>query len=375
MKTSGVRTLLLGIIFLCIGITAGKAFINDRSLPPIYPGQGVTGVKKLSAYLPNLKGTAGDSDVYILDSGKEGGTLVLLGGTHPDEPASNLAAILVIENVTVEKGRIIVIPEADRSAMTHNPPLEAYPARYHIFNDHGFKRTFAFGSRLANQVDIYIHYPSEQKLSGEESRNLNRSYPGRPDGSFVERVAWGITTLVKAEGADLEVDLHEAPLEYFFINSMLTNRRGQDVATMAVFNLISRGIEMGLESAPKNLEGFSYSGIGDETQAKTFLIEAANPIQGRFRGATTEKLILDGKDGCYLKASGLKRLFVPYDERGLPLSLRTARHIAAVKAIIDSANELYPARAINVSNWPDYGKAIENIGQYLNGPETAAAQS
>lgn len=380
MKKQGFQTLILIVIFSFMGIIAGKDFLKTRDLPSIFPGQGVTGIKKLSEYLPNLEGTAGDSDVYILDSGEKGGTLVLLGGTHPDEPAANLAAVLVIENVTVQKGRIIVIPEANRSAMTHSQPLEAYPTRYHIVNSNGVERTFAFGSRLTNQVDqlpdpdIYIHYPSGQKLSGEESRNLNRSYPGRPDGRFIERVSYGITNLVKAEEADLEIDLHEAPLEYFFINSMLANNRGQDVATMAVFNLISQGITMGLESAPRNLEGFSYGGIGARTRAKTFLMEAANPIQGRFRGSTTENLILEGKDSCYLKASKLKRLFVPYDEKGLPLSLRTARHVTAVKAIIDSANDFDPDKEIKVANWPEYNKILENVGQYLNGPETAATQ-
>lgn len=377
MKKHTLQTLVLIGLFSFAGIFSGKQFLETRKLPEIYPGEGITSVKKLSDYLPELKGTRGDSDVYFMDSGKAGGTLVLLGGTHPDEPASNLASILVVENAVVSKGKLIVITEANRSAMTHSQPLEAYPTRYHITNSNGFERTFGFGSRLANPVDqlpdpdIYIHYPSGQRLSGEESRNLNRSYPGRSDGRFVERVACAITNLVKEERADLEIDLHEAPLEYFFINSMLANNRGQDIATMAVFNLISEGINMGLESAPRNLEGFSYGGIGSKTEAKTFLIEAANPIQGRIRGKTTEDLILEGKDGCYLKAQKLKRLFVPYDENGLPLSLRVARHVTAVKAILDSSNDFNPEREIRVRNWPEYGKIRENLGQYLNDPENS----
>ena len=375
MKRHLFQTLILIAMFSFMGIVSGRQFLGARKLAPFYPGKGVTEVRKLSDYLPSLKGSAGDSSVYFMDSGKKGGTLVLLGGTHPDEPASNLAAILVLENAIVERGRIIVIPEADRSAMSHTQPLEAYPSRYRIENSNGYIRTFNFGSRLADEVDqlpdpdIYIHYPSGQKLSGEESRNLNRSYPGRSNGRFIEKVAFAITKVVKDENADLEIDLHEAPLEYFFINSMLANKRGQDIATMAVFNLECSGINIGLESAPKNLEGFSYGGIGDKTQAKTFLMEAANPIQGRLRGRTTEQLILDGKDPCYLKAEKLKRLFVPYDENGLPLSLRVARHVTAVKAIIDAANDFDPMKTISVSSWPEYEKIKDDLGQYLNDPE------
>ena len=39
---------------------------------------------------------------------------MLLGGTHPQEVAGHVAATLVVENVRVKKGRLIVIPQANR---------------------------------------------------------------------------------------------------------------------------------------------------------------------------------------------------------------------------------------------------------------------
>ena len=43
-----------------------------------------------------------------------------------------------------------------------------------------------------------MHASSGQKLSGSETRNLNRAYPGRPDGTFTEKVAYAITSLIRA---------------------------------------------------------------------------------------------------------------------------------------------------------------------------------
>ena len=59
---------------------------------PVALGPGVTQVQKLSLYEPSLQGTANDCNIYFLDSGKPGGTVLLLGGTHPEEPRQEDAA-------------------------------------------------------------------------------------------------------------------------------------------------------------------------------------------------------------------------------------------------------------------------------------------
>jgi len=40
----------------------------------------------LSEYLPALEGTYGDTTVYVMEGEKEGASMLVLGGTHPNEP-------------------------------------------------------------------------------------------------------------------------------------------------------------------------------------------------------------------------------------------------------------------------------------------------
>lgn len=361
-------------LVILVSAISGKAFMDSRAQEPIYPGPGVTSIAKLSDYLPNLRGTSGDSDVYILDSGNPGGTALVLGGTHCDEPSGYIAATVLVENVTPSVGRLIVIPQANRSGFTHNTPLEGFPSRFSIDTPYG-QRWFNFGSRLANPIDqwpdpdVYLHYPSGQKLSGEETRNLNRSYPGRPDGVFIERVAHAITTLVREENVDVTVDLHEAPLEYFFIDAIAAHSKGTEVAVMTTLDLSMQDITLGLESAPTNLRGFSHNEIGTYTDSMTFLMETANPIMGRLRGRTDANLVVEGKDIPQMLASKLGRTFVEYDESGKPLSLRVARHLAGFGEIVMLFSEINPDRTIEIPDIPAYEDVLgDGLAQLLSPP-------
>ncbi len=369
------KTVMTFLLVAVVCVLSGSDFLKSHNQARLYPGPGVTGVTSLSAYLPNLKGTAGDSDVYIMDSGKPGETVVVLGGTHCDEPSGYIAAVTLVENVTVSSGRMIVVPQADRSGFTHTTPLEAYPGRFNIATKGG-DRWFCFGSRLANPLDqwpdpdIMLHWPSGQKLSGDETRNLNRSYPGRPDGVFIERVAYAITTMVRNEHAALTIDLHEAPLEYFFIDALAVSDKAREIGVMAQLNLSFQDIEMGIEASPQNLRGLSHRELASATPTMTFLMETANPSQGRFRGRTTSDLVASGKDVCYETAARYKRLFVKYDDSGKPISLRVARHLTGVTEILNSYNELNPDKAISVDSIPSYESVLsEGIGSFLHSPE------
>lgn len=374
MNNHKLQTIIVvGLVLLVLGIS-GSAFLESRKIAPIYPGPGVTSMAKLSDYLPNLKGTAGDSDIYVLDSGVPGGTALIMGGTHSDEPSGYITGVLLVENAMPSTGRLIVIPQVNRSGFTHNTPLEGFPSRFTIETSGG-ERWFNFGGRLANAIDqwpdpdVYLHYPSGQKLSGEETRNLNRSYPGRPDGVFIERVAYAITTLVQEEKVDVTIDLHEAPLEYFFIDAIAAHSKGIEVAVMTSLDLSFEDIDLGLESAPTNLHGFSHNEIGTYTNSMTFLMESANPTMGRLRGRTDANLVVEGKDLPQMLASKLRRTFVKYDEEGKPLSLRVARHLTASNEIFKVFSEMNPEKSIELSNIPSYTEVIEKgLGEYLNPP-------
>ena len=113
----------------------------------------MTEVFKLSKYNPNLEGTIGDSDVYVLKGEKEGGSLVVLGSTHANEPSGHMAGILLEENANVDAGTIYVIPNINNSALTHNDPLDGSPQYMHFTTKNGETRTFQYGSRATNPID------------------------------------------------------------------------------------------------------------------------------------------------------------------------------------------------------------------------------
>ena len=80
---------------------SGKEFLKMKIPDKVYPSAGITKIADLSEYNPNLKGTNGNSAVYYYDSGNPGGTFLLLGGTHPNEPAGFISALLMAENLKV----------------------------------------------------------------------------------------------------------------------------------------------------------------------------------------------------------------------------------------------------------------------------------
>src|SRR5258708_40341743 len=90
-------------------------FWSMREAEPIVAGPGVTAQRMLSATEPSLAGGSGDTPVFELAGPKPGGTMMILGGTHPQEIGGVLAAGLMIAHVRVKQGRLIGVPQANRS--------------------------------------------------------------------------------------------------------------------------------------------------------------------------------------------------------------------------------------------------------------------
>ena len=132
-KTAGI---MIAVVVILISIVTPQ-YKARRTPAKINAGPGVTEVKHLSDYFSGLKGTAGDTEVYILDSGKPGGTIFVLGGTHPNEPAGYLAATLLVENAKPEEGRLIVIPRGNNSGFSHSDAMEGTPSYIYIKTAHG----------------------------------------------------------------------------------------------------------------------------------------------------------------------------------------------------------------------------------------------
>ena len=125
-------TAVCAVASIAVAVVAGKDFYDFRHYQEvIIPGEGVTSTFQLSEYNENLKGTFGDTTVYVMQGEKEGGSFLVLGGTHPNEPSGHMAAITMIESGKVEAGTVYVIPRTDNSAFTHNDPQEGSPHFYH----------------------------------------------------------------------------------------------------------------------------------------------------------------------------------------------------------------------------------------------------
>ena len=362
---------LLLALSVCAIVAVIPEFRRMNEAEPIRKGPGVTQIKQLSDYFAGLKGTSGDTAVYVMDSGKPGGTALLLGGTHPNEPSGLLSAVLLIENAKPAKGRLIIIPRANNSGFTHTDYTEGAPQRFHLKAASG-ERWFRFGSRATNPTDqwpdpdIYVHASSGQKLSGSETRNLNRAYPGRPDGTLTEKVAYGIVQLIRAEKVNLAIDLHEASPEYPVINAIVAHERAMPFAAEATIGLQMDGMKIALEPSPKTLRGLSHREWGDATDTLAILMETANPAQGRLRGATNEQLVLTGKDAMYERAAKLNRLFVPYDAKGQPIDLRVARHVTAINEFLSVMSRKMPQQAVVLTKVPSYSEMTKKgIGTYL----------
>ncbi|QQB73274.1 succinylglutamate desuccinylase/aspartoacylase family protein [Fusobacterium canifelinum] len=371
MKGNKITGIIMIFLSLVIAFVAGKEFLKTRELEPIVKGDGVTSMQKLSDYLPDLKGTRGDSDIYILQGKEPGGSVLILGGTHPNEPAAFLTTVLLVENLKVDKGTVYIIPRANGSAMSHNDPQEASPQRFTIKTPYG-ERWFRFGSRATNPLDqwpdpdVYIHAASGQKLSGNETRNLNRAYPGRADGTYTEKVAYAITELIKKNDINMEIDLHEASPEYPVINAIVAHERAMPISSQVVMNMEFEDIQIGLEPSPPSLHGLTHRELGDYTNTYAVLMETANASQGRLRGKTDENLVLTGKDPTYVKAQKIDRLFVPYDENGHPIEERVGRHLTGVVQHIIVMGENEPDKEIIIEGLPSYEDLQKNgVGVYL----------
>ena len=214
-KKNYISAAICLVVAVAVMVSTSMSFLAARELPLPEWGPSVTEVKMLSDWFNGLKDTNGDTPVYVLKGEKEGGSVLILGGTHANEVSGYMSAFTFIENAVVEQGTVYVIPYTNHSAMTHNDPSEGN-LQYFTLQTKSGERTFRYGSRATNPVDqwpdpdVYIHYPSGQQLSGSETRNINRAYPGRPDGNLTEKMAYGVAELIRAEDIGITFDLHEA---------------------------------------------------------------------------------------------------------------------------------------------------------------------
>lgn len=379
MKNDTIRKILIGAVGLLILAVAGKSFYTHRHMEEtVVISDGVTEVKKLGEYFDGIAGTVNDCNVYVMEGETPGGTILILGGSHPEEPAGRLTTWLFAENALVEQGRVMVVLSANRSATTVTRPSGAYPTSYNIPTSWG-SQEFRMGDRWANPLDqwpdpeVFIHYPSGQNLAYVDIRNLNRAWPGRANGTLTERTCFAFMNLIREEKVDIVIDLHEAELQYPVINTIVTHENGQELATLVSMMLTDfEGFSIGTEFSPKNLHGLSHREIGDHSDAISLLFEAPEPFLDATRGITGEEQLIEGKDVFVVKAGEHGLLFAPIDSSGWHLNKRVGRHCSTVLQTMESWNEFFPGKEIVCTNVPRYNEVIEKgVGAFLKDPSLA----
>jgi predicted deacylase len=311
---------LIPYLVLFFAFSGGIALaIEEEIRHDIRPGPGITAVTHLSNYLPSLAKTPGDSEVYIMEGKEKGGTIFVAGGTHGNEIAGMMAAIVLVEHAQVQKGRLIVLPHANNSAVTYTDPRSPGLSSITLTTPSG-PRMFRYGSRLTRpdhqgiqDPEKYRHPKSAEELDGSEARNLDRAYPGKADGNLTERIAYAILQLLTRESVDVAFDLHESGPDSRLAWMVVANPKNVDIAAIAILNLDEAGITMKLEPSSESFRGLSHREWGDATKAKAFLFETPNPAMGD-RG--------NGVD-------------VVNDAR-FPLARRVGVDLAAIMAILDA---------------------------------------
>lgn len=120
-----------------------------------------------------LEGTEDTFEVHTFNTHVPGPVVFIIGGVHANERAGWMAAQALLDE-TFERGIIHILPIAQRRTWLLDPPRRVYPGW----------------------------------------QDLNRSFPGRPDGSPSEQLAYAIYNAIRATSPDLVIDLHESRFSY-----------------------------------------------------------------------------------------------------------------------------------------------------------------
>jgi len=379
MKNPRTVKIVLAVLVAALAFAGGLPLTKHRRFRmPIVAGPGVTDVIRLSDFVPRLKGSKADADVFVLEGREPGGKTLFLANTHANEPAGLLACLILVENAVVEKGTVYVVTMFNASASRNTKPGDGYPLYFDIPTDWGAKR-FRMGNRDASPLeqwpdpDVYIHYPDRQLLSYIDVRNTNRTWPGRPNGPLMERVTFAAMELLRREKVDVAIDFHGAETMFPVTNCIVAPDKSSKIATLASMTVKAmEGFDSHVEPSPKNFRGLSHREIGDFSETMPFLLEAPIPFLDQPTGPKTVKLMLDGKDPFLLSLAKKKKLFVPYDEAGWPMDKRVGQHLSTALEILRQFTKKNAARPIVLSSVPRYAEVVKNgVGQYFHDPAKA----
>ena len=148
-----------------------------------------------------LENTPYQTSAFIFDSGKQGTSVLILGGTHGDEPAGYEASLRILEILQARmpnEGKVILIPLANHLAV----------------------KTFKRRVPVPAGVD-------------KEKGNLNRCYPGKQNGYPMEQMANHIQQLAVNHQVEIFIDLHEA--RYLHLNTPAKSEREKGLGQTIIY--------------------------------------------------------------------------------------------------------------------------------------------
>ena len=367
-----VLNIVVFIVALLFAVPASVDFLKMHKNEEIAENPNLTEVKMLSAYAPRLKGTDLDTEVYFFDSGVEGGTFLILGGTHPNESAGMLSAVALIENIEVTEGRVIIIPRTNNSGFTHTSPLDGMQDFFTLTLSDGSERSFRVGNRLTNPVDQwpdvnYYEGTSGRTIYGTENpevRNVNRLYYGTEDGVLTEQVCYGVYNLINEEGVDLTMDTHEGSPEFLYLDCTMVNMKRDNTKAMSIASDMALSmnfddLDMRVEYSGVTSYGLSHRSLGDNTDSMMTLMETYNPSMGPLHGKMDDDLIINGNEPNYYEAHKDGYIYFQVPEDGYPLIERVARHIACIEYLSEAYSWEYPEKAISFTGLGDYYTIVE----------------
>lgn len=376
---SYIKNIVVIAVALLFAVMASVDFIAMHRQEPIAANPNVTEVRMLSDYCEGLKGTALDTEVYVFDSGKPGGAMLILGGTHPNESASPVAAIAMIENIRCTQGRIFIIPWTNKSGFTHTSPLDGMQDFFEIGLSDGSVRTFRVGNRLTNPVDQWPDYTYYMGSSGRELsdteiaeiRNVDRLYYGNPDGVLTERVCAGIFNLINEEGINLTMDMHEGSPEFLYLDCTMVNMKADNQTAMSIAQSMALDmqfddLDMRAEYSGVKSYGLSHRSLGDNTASMMTLMETYNPSMGPLHGKMTDELIVNGNEPNYRQAHLDGYIYFDVPEDGYPLVQRVARHVTCIRYLAKAFSQAYPDKAVAFDGLGTYSDMVgAGLGKIL----------
>jgi hypothetical protein len=149
-----------------------------------------------------MEGTPQETPVHIYGSGIEGPILAVLGGVHGNEPGGWLAAEQVRDDLRPANGALLVVPRANTLAVSQ------------------FVRTT------------------------DDLGDLNRLYPGDPDGLPMARMAYEITETLREFHTTLAIDMHES---WAFYRDRTDTQTGTAFLGQTVSSSTTQGLSLGRE--------------------------------------------------------------------------------------------------------------------------------